>query len=283
ELYQQQGKFEDAAGQYDQFLTLFPDDPRVAEVQEKLPDVYLGWAENLIIEKKFEECEEKLNMILADFATSTAATQVPTVMVSLQAAWGQELAQKSDFIQAIEKLTAAKAGLTDAQLLKIVEEALNSAIQGLAKDDGEQGSQVLEEAILQACAYQTVTSPAIGILTDSVHAVMCAKNLTLEDKYIPTRPGDFYYAVFVKEGYNEIERCPYGRTGAFTLIRQQVYWEVTIRNVVTGQVYQQKTFTGGTPNACPPQWYFDSLPDYLLGSYPDGNAVIKWVQGFLKP
>lgn len=282
-MYREQGKPAQAADLYQQIITNNPKSAEAIQAAEELPGAYLEWARGLIAEKKFQDSQDLLDTITTQYASSTAATQVPSATVELNAAWGQELVQQSQFIEAINKLSAAKEALSDPALLKSVEEALNRAIQGLANDSGKQGQQVIAEAIEQACAYQKVTSPAVGILPDSLHAVSCAKSVTLDEKFAPTRPGDFHYAVFVKEGYTEIERCRYGYYGSFYLIRQQIHWDVTLRDVVSGQTYQFKTFTGGMPDKCPPSWRFYSLPDYLNGTYPDSIVVAKWVQSYLKP
>jgi tetratricopeptide (TPR) repeat protein len=280
-LYHQQGKFSDAVTLYQLILAEYSAIPETARASEELPQVYLDWGLSLFEAKRYEEALARLNQVTAEFPTSTAATRVASSTVDIYVAWGQSLIDQKQYTQAIDKLHAAMESISDPKVREAVEVAYQDAVHALAKDTGTQGQAVIQETIARACDYKVALSPAVGILSGKVYGVVCKGNLSLDSRYYPQNPGNFYYAFFLTEGYNNIESCEY--TGGRTLIRQQIYWTVAVRNVASMGVAGQKSFTGSMPPECPNFRYFYSYTEYSTGGYPNSSEIYSWMASFLNP
>ncbi|HPH96947.1 MAG TPA: tetratricopeptide repeat protein [Anaerolineaceae bacterium] len=270
----------EAVTAYEAIIQNYSDLPQAKEAKAAIPMMYVGAANDLVASGRYEEAIDNLNQVLTGATSADLKNAVADGLANAYMGWGKTFLDQSDFIGAIEKYDAARKAAHSASVKQLAQETYLEAVYALARDTGSQGQQVLSEAQAAACANRRAASPAVGILGESPKAIVCNGSVSLPSSYSPTYPGHFRYAVRMNESNNEIQRCSY--TGGHTLVRVQVVWTYSVRDVTTGAVVASRSFTGGMPGDCPDSRYFYSSTDYLSGSGANTSDVYNWLVSVIR-
>jgi tetratricopeptide (TPR) repeat protein len=276
------GDYGKAIEKYQALLSEYPDTPAAAGAEEAAAETYYEWGSDLHKNGRYSEAIEKYKAAVSDFPGTKAAGTAQVATGRAYNDWGSSLHSQQKYIAAMDKFTMAKQSTGDPEVVAAADEGYNAALWDLSQDTTGEGKQVMDEALPDVCAGKAAASPAVGLSKDeSGKALFGGWEFTLPNDLKAVKPAHFRYAVCLSKGNNEVERCPYGLYGlthTHTLVRQQQWWQVRVRDTSTAQVVAEKTFYGSWPAECPQTRSFGSTTEYLSGGSPSSDEVVNWLK-----
>ncbi len=270
-----------AIEKYSVVYTSYAQSSQVSAAYAGIVACYTEWGDSFKKDGKYSEAIAKYQAIVTLLPKSQAAAQAGKNIATAYNLWGAALHTQKNYTDAMAKFSLAWQSTTDADLVTAAKKGYSDALWALAKLTDATGKQIMNNALTTACNGQAAGSPAVGL--DTVSAGKALSNSTLfalPTDLIATMPANMRYAICASNGVSEIQRCPY--TGGHTLIRQQLWWKVTVRSAKTGAVVSERMFYGSTPDSCPYFYTFYGSTAYKSGSSPSGVDVVNWLKGIIK-
>jgi len=96
--------YKSAIEHFKRFLEQFPETKRKAQVEEKIADSYLHWAENEKQLKHWESGVELMQIIIDDYPETTSAAKVEDVLPEFLLEWGSQLSHSGEFLDSLKVL-----------------------------------------------------------------------------------------------------------------------------------------------------------------------------------
>ncbi len=280
------GQYQEAISKYLIILDEYPQSLAAVEAADALPGVYVALGSSLQQTSSYMEAIEKYTIALNYFTNSAAFTATQTAIGSAYTDWGIQLTEQDKFTAAIRKFYAAQEVTTDPSIIEIAQQGYDDALWGLAVDTNGEGKQLLEAALVNACAGLPAISPAVGLGAEwSAKALVCSdSDLTLPNDLMATNPASFAYAVGKEIGANPFGMCLYfdSKNKPYWLILQQLWVRAIVYSSQTGELVFQKTLTGSEPPGCPRLAKFSSDTEYLTGSEPSNDDIITWLREIIQ-
>lgn len=278
-----QADFAGAVEKYEYLLAVYPDLDEAEQAYEQAALSYLEWSDQLNEQQQYEDAALKLEQVVENYADSTALADSMERLPEAYLAWGGELSEQQQYLLALEKYSVIKDLDTDAALKEDAEEQYQSTLLLLAYDTGTDGSAVLAEAKEQACDGEIPTNPSVGILEDEPPKVQsCSINRMasypawLSTDLTAASPGEFRYVIMGDGDSRVVQTCAYD--GGYKLERRQIFNDISIVDILTGEVIAERTFYGPAPESCPFIYIFHSTTDWLVGDRVDEDTVNEWIE-----
>ncbi|MGA9398876.1 MAG: sulfite exporter TauE/SafE family protein [Anaerolineaceae bacterium] len=304
-------EFEKALHSIIEYKSLYPKSTKLEELSILAVDSYLGWVDELIVQKEFETGLEKMSELRSGYppATSEDDKEYQAKDAALYIAWGNDLRGQSHFLQAIEKYELAKTYTDSNTTLTEIEQETGTAMQLLAIDSGEDGKKILEQTMAEAC-YQEIlpTSPVVGSLKDEKGTILICdfsegyagmtgvpgfepgfvENMLLAQAgidWLPsdltaTSPGSLRFVVARLDDYQATKTCDYtgpmGLTDQFSVMRQTS--TIMIRDIFSNKVIAEKVFYADNPNYQCPKTKPYLQDSYYFGELVDNQKIIAWLR-----
>lgn len=284
---QQQGQYQTALEKYRLLQREYAHTSLGQQAASLATATYSKWVNELRAKRHYEAAVEADNTFTRLFPDRDASA----VLAETYTAWGQHFYNQQDYLGAMDKFSQAQEATADAEAVAMAKQGYQEASWGLSQDTGAQGQQVIADTWREVCDGQAVTSPAVGLVKRSEpgRAWFGGMEFPLPDAVQAASPGHFRAAVCLEKGVEEIERCPYYSNDQpgqeATLIRQQNWWEVIIRDVQTGDVLHNNTFDGSLPAECLDTETFPvgGGTKYKTGSDPTPGEVSDWLSTLTYP
>ena len=279
-------QYGDAVENYEHLIADFPNSDEAVIANGEIASAYIGYGDDLATIGNDTEALEVYTKALALDIPDADRERITLALGTLMMNAGKELTTQKQYIEAEKTLNDAKTYSQDETLLEEIDAALAQALGALANDTGEQGMQVFDEAVTNACVGQPATSEAVNYLTNETgKAVSCVDYNTLPSSVIAKTPGELRYVVTFSTGSKKIDSCKYHAASGwytFDLYRVQYTETVTLRYADSGAVYTSKTFLGGTPMTCPDSYYFSDFTATEYGAAVDQTEVSNWLLQVIK-
>jgi tetratricopeptide (TPR) repeat protein len=270
---------------YKEIITSYASSPSAATARTQIVKTYASWAGYLSDTGKFEDAINMFELLQEKYSQTTEGQTAPLGIALAHIAWGKNLIQNGDFYGAMDQFDQAKQTSTDASVQDLAEQGYTDALNGLAYDKGEQGTQIIETAQEEACAGIPASSPAVGIGKDIIpgKALNCSYGeVSLPSDLTAYTPAEFLYVIKFSSDMSAIETCPY--EGGYSITRYQNFWTVTVISTNTGRVVYSHQFAGSSPDSCPDTHWFTigAYNDSMSGGDPDDYAVEAWLRQVIK-
>lgn len=280
------GRYQEAIQKYNLVGSEYADTPSAAPAKKAVVAAYLEWGEALEKSGNFAAAIRTFNIVVEDFPDTEAADVAQAAIGPVYNAWGGQLRTERHYLEAMEKFTTAKEISTAPEVAAAAETGYEAALKDLSQDTSGEGKTLLQQTRTDACNDQLPTSPAINLAKDEPgKALSCDSEITLPVELEAVKPAHFRYVVSLLEtGISDVERCRYTLNvgGSATLIRQQIWWRVSVRNVSTGRVVAERVIRGTAPDFCPNTRYFNDRVEYEVGGPPSESAIADWLQDVLR-
>ncbi len=278
-----QADFAGSVEKYELLLATYPDSDEAEQAYEQAALSYLEWSDQLNEQQQYEDAALKLEQVIENYADSTALADSMERLPEAYLAWGEELSEQQQYLLALEKYSAIKDLDIDANLREDTEEQYEATLLLLAYDTGTDGSAVVAEAKKQACDGEIPTNPSVGLLKDESPKVQsCSINYMasypawLSTDLTATSPGEFRYVIIGEGSSRVVQTCAYD--GGYKLERRQIYNDLSIVDILTGEVVAERTFYGPAPESCPFVYIFHSTTDWLVGDLVDEDTINEWIE-----
>lgn len=279
--FQEEESYNSAILKYAVIYTDYPTSVHVNAAYAGVISCYIEWGDALLSEYKYSDAIEKYQLVITNFPSSQAAGTAAVSIGQVYNAWGSVLHTQKKYVDAMSKFASALRATTNEAVVSAAQKGYNDALWAIARLTDETGNKIINDALATACQGQAAASPAVNLAVDEAGKARCNSNLVaLPADLKATMPAHFRYAVCAASGTNVIQRCAY--TSGYTLVRQQVWWKVTVRNAKTGAWVAENTFYGPMPGSCPFSYMFYSKTAYKSGGSPSATDATNWLRGIIK-
>jgi outer membrane protein assembly factor BamD (BamD/ComL family) len=280
--YDERTYYIQAIEKFEEVVDKYPDTSSYETAFESAANAHHEAAVSFTGKNMFDEAMEHLAIVQDKYAKSSVNQTIDTEMPEFLLNWGKKLSSQSAYLAAIEKFDEISDYTKEASWLNKADAAYEETLPLLAKDTGDDGKQVMRDAMSQACSESPVDDPVIDIFPEEQGKALACSSY---DNYVPmelepTYPGEFRYVVVGESADRRVQSCPY--TGGRTLERWQYGEIVSIKLVKTGEEYLSKTFYGSSPIACPYTYWFSGIVDEEWGDYIDESKIEDWLTQVLK-
>ena len=247
---------------------------------------HYDYALDLASRNNFSAAETNLQTVQTDYINAEVLEDAVNEMPKVYLAWGIDLRENESYLDAMHKLNKVAECTSDEDLLARAESQKMEIIPLLARDDGEDGAEVIQSALLQVCNGDEVSNPSVDIFPDEPGKAMACTGYT--NSYVAEEaradiPGTFRYAVTTEDADRRVQSCDYvTSTDSRVLERWQSGIKVTIMNVKDGSTYKEKVFYGSSPSSCPSSYWFSSKVEEEWGGAVDDEKIKEWVSTVIK-
>jgi len=247
---------------------------------------HYDYALDLASRNIFSTAEMHLLTVQTDYINAEVLEDAVNEMPNMYLAWGIDLREDESYLDAMHKLNKVAECTSDDDLLAKAENQKTEIIPLLARDDGEDGAEVIQGALLQVCNGEEVTNLSVDIFPDEPGKAMACLGYT--NSYVAEEaqadiPGTFRYAVTTEDADRRVQSCDYLTSmDSRTLERWQSGTKVTILNVKDGSKYKEKVFYGSSPDSCPASYWFSMKVELTWGGEVDDEKIKEWVSTVIK-
>jgi tetratricopeptide (TPR) repeat protein len=300
-------------------LELYPDSPPAKTAPETILQTYLLWARELTDKQNYKEAEYPLQSALTYFqADPGRAGQIKQQLANLYLDWGDLQVQLGDLESATNSyqkageifpgqidvallvaradlqraLSISKTNNFDKALARVKEvseaaQAENIQVEANAVREeiltayafsaSPQAMEQLTAAIPLMCQEQRPELPIFGRDPEKIRFGLTNTFVKLPADWVAEKPGELHYVICPIETESEIETCRY--TKGYYLTRVRYVWEVTLYDILTGEVSAKATLKGADPEGCPPRANFliGSTVSRSYGQRPTADALVAWL------
>ena len=257
-----------------------------AEAYPAAAEAHYAYALSLEKNNNFSAAETQLMLVQTDYINAKVLEDAVKEMPKLLLAWGIDLREDDSYLEAMQKLNQVAEYTSDSIMLAKAEDQKTEIIPLLARDDGEDGAEVIQGALLQVCNGEEVTNPSVDIFEDEPGKALACQGYT--NSYVAEEvqadiPGTFRYAVTTEDADRRVQSCDYVTSmDSRTLERWQSGTKVTILNVKDGSKYKEKVFYGSSPDSCPGSYWFSMKVELTWGGEVDDEKIKEWVSTVIK-
>ncbi len=287
------GQYEQAIAQYQRILDDYPRTPIAGAVYTATAAACHDWGNDLRRAGEYEQAILKYESAQTAYRQAAAIgaiseAEAQTLFENEQANiaytyidWGNWLNREGLYLDAVRKFEWVLAAGPDEAIRAEANRGYQAALQGMAQLEGVEGRQLVADAARLICQGQPPVYPIYGLSTGQERKIALAGDLVLLPAGLQaTRPAHLYYAGCLIEGVIEMQRCTYSND--HTLVHQQLWWKIVVRDVQTGDPIAEQTFYGGLPPRCPEHHYFYESIAYLNGSPPINDEIVVWIKTIFK-
>lgn len=288
-----QGQHEQAIALYQRILDDYAWTPITGSVYTATAAAYHDWGNNLRQTGEYEQAilkyeSAQLAYRLAETAGVISAAEAQAMfeierknIAYVYIDWGNRLNKEGLYLDAAKKFEWVLANGPDETNATNASRGYQIALQGMAQLEGQTGQQLVADATRLICQGRTPVYPIYGLSTGQERKIALAGDLVqLPAGLQATCPAHLYYAGCLIEGVIEMQRCTYSND--HTLVRQQLWWKIVVRDIQTGDPIAEQTFYGGLPPHCPEHHYFYEPIAYLSGTPPGNEPIVNWLKSILK-
>ena len=209
----------------------------------------------------------------ADATVEESQLQARAAIPPLLLEWAKLLERQGDYEGAFDKYQIVLQEYPDTPSAAQAEEMASYA---LSQSTGENGHRLMAHALTDVCGGRPAQSSAVGWAEDEIgRALFDGKWFTLPDDMLAMKPAHFRYAVCLTDGSTAVQHCSFDN--GYTLVRQQLWWSVEVRDTRTGELVAERTFLGSMPDDCPWFHMFSEKTEYRNGGVPSVSEVLAWL------
>jgi tetratricopeptide (TPR) repeat protein len=288
--FQTQKQFESAKAKFDLAISTDPEPLAnagpAAQAKAATVKLYVTWGDTFLEKNDFVSAIDRYQIVVSlSEAKDQPVAQDRISGVYLK--WASNLSGSEDFLGALKKIEeATKNAATDAGK-KSIESATTETYTAFSKSSGEQARQAMKDAIKSVCEKNKKPDlPIFGLDKEHILAGIYGVDDALPDNVLAKTPGELHYVACIEMTTETLQRMTFLWA---TFVREKYTWNVTLRQISTGEETATTKIVGGTPPPLPKLTYGNYL-DYLLGgsfyrsrgSNPDVVALANWLLTVMK-
>jgi tetratricopeptide (TPR) repeat protein len=289
--FQTQKQFEDAKAKLDLAISTDPEPLANAgpAMQAKTAQVKLftEWGDTLIEKSDFTGALDRYQMVIS-LSPEKDQPAAKDMIANVYIKWAASLSSSEDFLGALNKIDdAAKNAATDARK-KSVESAKTDTYTAFSKSSGSQAQKAMKDAIKTICEKNKKPDlPIFGLNKEHIFAGIYGVDDTLPDNVAAKTPGTLHYVACIEMTTETLARLDF--FGIMTFVREKYTWNVTLRQVSSGEIAANTKVTGGDPPPIP-EITRSNVLDYIFGgrfyrsrgSNPDAVTLANWLLTVMK-
>lgn len=260
--------YEYAVSTYEMVLDLEPT-PRASNgpssfALQELPPARVGWGDDLVAQKKFEEAIEQYQTAISSTKQPSAKSAIQDKIIRAYIKWAGSLADSADFWGALERIDTAEGLAANETVKEDVAAARTQTLEAFSESSlGQARDYMAETAEALVKEAKVPGLPIFGIDTEHVRIYPFISDEAhfygafggISEDILPRTPGEMHYVAYITEEERVIESCAYyyisGGGYAGKINRHRYYWEVKLLDVKNGKTVKVKEIAGPAPDICP--------------------------------
>ena len=266
-----------------EFLDTHPNYMSEGKVKDILSQIYLSRNKYLISEGKYEDAIDGLD----EFITLNIVddSEIDKVIMETYNNWISSLIDQEHYLTALDRIRDLQNKSQGDNHAKEVASLKEIALEGLGKDSGKDGREVISRVKNLACAGSAFEelnfSQIIGISVEDRKAISCDPDLRLDESVLAKNLNDLRFVVSKIESTVDGRSCEYD--DGYYVIPQSVEWNITITDITTGITINENKFYGPMYE-CPMIYtFFGGTKTYHnAGDPPNSQEVMDYISEFLK-
>jgi tetratricopeptide (TPR) repeat protein len=288
--FQTQKQFESAKAKFDQTIAADPEplaaSGPAAQAKAATIKLYITWGDTFLEKNDFTNAIDRYQTVVT---LSEAKDQPPAQdrISGVYLKWAANMSASEDFLGALGKIDeAAKSAATDVGK-KSAESATADTYTAFSKSSGAQAKKAMKDAIKSVCENNKKPDlPIFGLNKERILSGIYGVEDTLPDNVLAKTPGELHYVSCVVMSTETLQTMIFYWA---TFVREKYTWNVSLRQVSTGDETAKTKIVGGTPPPLPKLTYSNFL-DYLFGGWfyrsrgsnPDVTALATWLLTVMK-
>lgn len=288
--FQAQKQFEDAKARLDLAIATDPE-PLAAEgpaIQAKAAQaaLYTEWGDALLEKNDFTAAIDRYQKAIS-FTENKDQPTLKDKVAAVYLKWAANLNSSEDFLGALKKIDeAAKNTATDTGK-KSIESAKTETYNAFSSSAGTQARQIIKDTIQGVCDKNKAPGlPIFGVDKKRILSATYGIDEKLLDNVAATTPGNMHYVACIEMTTETLQKTTFLWA---TFVREKYTWNVTLRQVITGEVVSTTGIAGGEPPPLP-QLTRGNFLDYLFGgsfyrsrgTNPDVVDLSNWLLATMK-
>lgn len=287
-----QKEFELALAKFDLAISAGPQSQPnfVEEAKSAQRQVYVEWGNELVASSQFPSAIEKFERGVA-LLGENGDDVTRDALINGHIQWALHLNTLEDFHAALDQLEIAADLPSSPLMIEKVETAKEETYLDFSASSGSQAMQEMQDALERICEEdRKPTLKIFGLNKDLVGVGVYGVDAKLSEDLVAKTPGEMHYVACI-----ELQKKVVAEEMSFTpiiitntsflripLLRQriQVFWKVSLFDIVTGRAVKSTVLPGGTPPPFP-----NSRADYTNGRYegtpPTTVELNTWLQSAL--
>ena len=297
EVLRKNADYKSALERYQIIEEYYADEPGAQEAGSLKAQTYFEWGDSLNKAVMYELEIDKYQEIVKSQIQTDVFEEAQIASGRTYISWGIQLHGRGSFTAAMDKFTLARNTTQDDQVQAQALEGYENSLYDLSQATTGEGQALLNETKEHVCFFgDKAGSLAIASSReDGVKALDCGSGQFLPTDLRAVKPAHFFYVLLVEESFDILQVCFYkvgGGTcsildfdcyaGSYTLTRQRQWTNIQLRSTVSGKNVYERKFFGSSPSSCPQQYSFGSQKEYLIGTSPSIDDIIKWITQILK-
>ncbi len=288
--------YENAVSTYEMVLDLEPT-PRLSNgpssfALQELPPARVGWGDELIAQKKFEEAIEQYQTAISSTKQPATRSAIQDKIVRGYIKWADSLADSADFWGALKRIDTAESLAENEKTKQEVTAARTQTLEAFSKSQGRQAKAYMAEVAEALVEDAKVPElPIFGVNTESVRIYPLIGGDThfhgafggIAEDILPPTPGEMHYVAYITEEERVIESCAYyyvsGGGYAGAIKRHRYYWKVKLIDLKNGKIVRYKEIAGPAPDICP---YTTYVRIDIWGEPPNLADLEAWLRTIVK-
>lgn len=290
---QSQRQYEDALAKFDLALAADPQSQFDATAQAKTGQqkVYIGWGNDLLEQSEFPAAIQKFKLAISE-ANNDQGDDAKAALTNGYIRWAQDLSAKEDFRGALEQLNLAKEAARTEDMNQSVDTALQDTYLAFSNSTGSQAQRAIKDALELFCKqHKKPELPIFGLNPDLIHVGLYGGDAQFPESMAVNTPGEMHYVACVTVEKRTVEKgghlLRYGLPGGASMLapvsryRIQIFWNLSLWNMDTGEKVGTKVFAGGSPPPFPAEWN-KWADEFYEGPPPAGYEIAEWLQSVVK-
>lgn len=276
----ERGEYQDSVEMFELIQAQYAENLTGKNLKEDIKAAYLEWAALLRQSDEYADAIAGYRTLQEDYPETISPEESSQLIIETLLEWGKALSERDEFAQSMKKFSEVEGLSEDPDLIQEAKDGYEEALLGLSRDEGPEGERIIQEATSTACDGEPAASPAVGFDEEAEgRALSCTSGLSISQDLRPEYPGHFRFVVSRKEGQETVQTCRY--QAQHRLIRQRLFWTVTLRSAATGGIYTTKTFYGSPPPKCEQVETFYGQTKYKSGSEPSSSELSAWLESII--
>lgn len=287
-----QKQFETALTQFDTAISADPHSQPsfVKDIRSRQRQTYIEWGNEFLALDQFPSAIEKFERAVA-LQDENGDDVTRDALINGHIQWALHLNTLEDFHASLDRLEIAADLPSSPLMIEKIEAAREETYLAFSTSSGTQATQEMRDILERICEDgRKPKLPIFGINKDLVGVGVYGVDAKLSEALTPTTPGEMHYVACIepqkKVVAEDMSFTPVIITNTsflhIPLLRQriQVFWKVTLFDILTGREIKMTVLPGGTPPPFP-----TARADYTNGRYegapPTTVELNTWLQAAL--
>ena len=227
--------------------------------------------------------------MVEDKVSNEEKVAINDTIAKVYLSWASDLMENEEFNEALTKIHDAVQYANSQEVEEQINETEENTLVAYSNSSGTEARVLMSSTAGEACRNGTpASSPLIGSDESSmkVYTYLPGIPVHLSKELTATTPASMHHVACIETEKRKVQTCPYrsSSTGKLYFLERHIWiWDVTLRDVLTGEIIGEKQLQGPSPSPCGRTENFSTrqFVKERVGDYPE-EKLNNWLNSILK-